>query len=337
MLALRPLRATQVSRILYRQLQTIPTPPDPHVPPSTSNPRRQQVQLHPAPIKPTKITTPPRPVVQTEPSVSLKALKETTTRDIADAEAHGILVPPPAGAGWAKSTLHKAVQLAKFYFRGVKLVYTRSIVARNIRARVDSGGDALERWEHRMLYTQAADMRRLAPFVLTALILEEVIPLIIIWAPGFLPSTCILPSQRERIQERATEKALAFITSHGPSLATLTRAASDGEIPLAALNRPEVICGLLGLSTFGLDFMRRRRIQRHLLFVSADDVFLDRDGIRSLSAQDLKQALRERGIVSPGLDTAQQTQKLSYWLKSVHDRSDLVARRIYLVALMGSR
>ncbi|KAJ7072457.1 hypothetical protein C8F01DRAFT_973382 [Mycena amicta] len=312
MLALRPLRATQVSRILYRQLQTIPTPPDPHVPPSTSNPRRQQVQLHPAPIKPTKITTPPRPVVQTEPSVSLKALKETTTRDIADAEAHGILVPPPAGAGWAKSTLHKAVQLAKFYFRGVKLVYTRSIVARNIRARVDSGGDALERWEHRMLYTQAADMRRLAPFVLTALILEEVIPLIIIWAPGFLPSTCILPSQRERIQERATEKALAFITSHGPSLATLTRAASDGEIPLAALNRPRShmrvsglslhsptslnALSLLGLSTFGLDFMRRRRIQRHLLFVSADDVFLDRDGIRSLSAQDLQQALRERGM-----------------------------------------
>jgi hypothetical protein len=39
-------------------------------------------------------------------------VKETTKRDIEDAEAHGILTPPPPDANWFKRTLHKGIQLA---------------------------------------------------------------------------------------------------------------------------------------------------------------------------------------------------------------------------------
>ena len=38
------------------------------------------------------------------------------------------------------------------------------------------------------------------------MILEEIIPLVVMYAPGLLPSTCILPSQLERIQGRAEAK-----------------------------------------------------------------------------------------------------------------------------------
>nr|GAT57677.1 predicted protein [Mycena chlorophos] len=310
-------RAAPASHVLYRRLQT-------------DSPRsRPQPASHPT------------PVVKTEPSMSLGSLKETTARDIADAESHGVLAPPPPGAGWAKSTLHKVGQLLKFYYVGTRLVVRRVKVVKEIRARVQAGGDPLDRWEHRMLHTQAADIRKVPFFVLTALILEEVIPLIIIWAPGLLPSTCILPSQLERIHERAADKALALASTHGQGLKQLTKAADQGEIPLKVLDDADwsrVVCGLLGLSTSGLNFMRRQRIQRHLRFVEQDDIFLARDDVRSkLSAQDLEQALRERGIFPRGLDSTQQHSKLTWWLSSVHKQSDAIARRIYLVALMGSR
>lgn len=42
------------------------------------------------------------------------------------------------------------------------------------------------------------------------LILEEVIPLIVLYAPGMLPSTCILASQRERIDTKRREKQRTY-------------------------------------------------------------------------------------------------------------------------------
>ena len=51
---------------------------------------------------------------------------------------------------------------------------------------------------------------RLVPFVAIVLLLEEVIPLIVLYAPGMLPSTCILASQRERIDAKRREEQRAF-------------------------------------------------------------------------------------------------------------------------------
>lgn len=42
------------------------------------------------------------------------------------------------------------------------------------------------------------------------IILEEIIPLIVIYAPGMLPSTCILHSQRERIELKRRQKQRVF-------------------------------------------------------------------------------------------------------------------------------
>ena len=48
------------------------------------------------------------------------------------------------------------------------------------------------------------------PFIAIVLILEEVIPLIVLYAPGMLPSTCVLTSQRERIDAKRREKQRAY-------------------------------------------------------------------------------------------------------------------------------
>lgn len=94
------------------------------------------------------------------------------------------------------------------------------------------------------------------PFVLTALILEEIIPLIVLYAPSMLPSTCILPSQRERIQDKAIDKALQLKATYGLVLGSLTRAADSGVIPLNSLSGedvPKAICGYVHDSFPGVE------------------------------------------------------------------------------------
>ena len=49
---------------------------------------------------------------------------------------------------------------------------------------------------------------RLVPFVLILVILEEILPLVVIYAPFMLPSTTILPSQAERIYKKQEEKKI---------------------------------------------------------------------------------------------------------------------------------
>ena len=45
------------------------------------------------------------------------------------------------------------------------------------------------------------------------IIAEEAIPLVVIYAPFLLPSTCLLPSQRERIENKRREKQKSFAES----------------------------------------------------------------------------------------------------------------------------
>lgn len=80
--------------------------------------------------------------------------------------------------------------------------------------------------------------------------LEEVIPLIAIYVPAMLPSTCILPSQRARIEEKRAEKALAFQATYAGVYAGLRDKASAGHMPLAALtvaDAPTAVCGYVSL------------------------------------------------------------------------------------------
>lgn len=158
---------------------------------------------------------------------------------------------------------------------------------------------------------------RVIPFIVFALLLEEVIPLIAIYVPSLLPSTCILPSQRARIQEKKTEKALAFSVTYRPLFAQLRKLENSiGQLHFEALRQspaPEAICGyvivmytcgslsnphdrsILRLSTFGIDILRIRRIRKHLSFIAEDDQFLLHDKL-SFSEKDLDEALEERGM-----------------------------------------
>lgn len=270
------------------------------------------------------------------PSPTLRTVKETARRDIEDAEAHGILTPPPADANWFKRTLHKGLQLAKFYYRGVKLILVRRKAIALIRTRVKTGGNPLTRWENRLIRTQKADVNKVVPFLFIALLLEEVIPLIAIYAPSMLPSTCILPSQRARIEEKKTEKAIAFASSYRQLFANLKLKESPvGHLSTRVLREDQAsvaFCGLLGLSTAGFDFLRIRRVKHHLQFLAEDDYLLLQDNlIGRLSESSLDEALQERGVIIQGLTMKAKESRLKWWLNAVGQSSSISLRLFLLV------
>lgn len=88
----------------------------------------------------------------------------------------------------------------------------------------------------------------MVPFLIIALLLEEVIPLIAIYAPFMLPSTCILPSQRQRIEAKRSEKGIAFAANYRQLFNQLkTRANPPGHLSLGILHTvddaPYALCG----------------------------------------------------------------------------------------------
>jgi LETM1 and EF-hand domain-containing protein 1 len=62
---------------------------------------------------------------------------------------------------------------------------------------------------------------------LTLLILEEALPFIVLYAPGLLPSTCLLPSQRQRIEAKRRTKQMAHMASAKAELQRLTAQGQD--------------------------------------------------------------------------------------------------------------
>ncbi|KAF8972955.1 hypothetical protein BDZ97DRAFT_1912558 [Flammula alnicola] len=243
--------------------------------------------------------------------------KEEALHDIHDAEAHGILEPPPPGANWFRRTLHQGIQLFKFYFRGVKLIFTRRKTIAAIKARISAGGAPLTRAEYRLIQTQKDDINN-HPFLIIALLLEEVIPLIAIYAP----SCCPPPASSRRSANASKPSA-----RKGPGV--------HGAVPQLE-DAPTAVCGLLGLSTIGLDILRMRRIRRHLEFITRDDQMLLRD-TRTLSRRELTEALEERGIrTSPAMTHKDLQARLLWWLDAVKDSSEsvdevAVVRRLALV------
>jgi hypothetical protein len=135
-----------------------------------------------------------------------------------------------------------------------------------------------------------------------------------------LPSTCILPSQRDRIAEKKAEKAILFSYLYRDVYDRVVQHEEpEAHLSLNSLRSKEssiAICGLvctvaafgislltrqvrrlLRLSTIGFHSLRVRRIRRHLEFIGKDDKLLIQDNLLShLSEEELNEALEERGM-----------------------------------------
>ncbi|THH05464.1 hypothetical protein EW146_g9895 [Bondarzewia mesenterica] len=351
----KPASGGVVSRKLKVDLR-----PGPVKPPAKSSARLQDAAATSSASKSStsskKSTTAPASSTQG----SSQSLLETTKQDLVDAHVHGIIPPPPPGANRIEKVWHQVKEFFKFYVRGMKMVNTHRIQANELLGRVKSGGAPLTRWETRFVATARTDVLKLIPFVLVVLIAEEVIPLIVLYVPSMLPSTCIMPSQRERIDNKRREKQRVFgetmrdeflaIKEASPSHVALSSV--SGRMPLVAL------CGIFSLSTIGPPFMRRNRLERHLKAIAEDDVLLKQEGMgERLTQPELLEALENRGMsvfvstlhvasfidnafrvfnhsVPPDVNSSTLKSRLRWWLTNVDkfDEGDIVSRRIVLAA-----
>ncbi|KAI5889789.1 uncharacterized protein SCHCODRAFT_02635630 [Schizophyllum commune H4-8] len=330
-------------------------------PSPTPQAKEPKVVLRPGPIKPNSSATkkasstpssskkdtndashlhPPPPPSPLHPH----DVKEAVAQDLQEAYVHGVFKPPPPDASTLGKWWHTIVQYTKFYYNGVKMVATRAPQVREIRARLKgtAPGPPPTRAEVRMVALHEQDVRKMVPFIMIVIIAEELIPLVAIWAPWMLPSTCVLPIQRARIIEGKHRAAVEASARSGSTFAEL-RAAAKGDPPrvsLAALSTvPRLaqtdLCRILHTS----GFFPRRNIEKQLRAVAADDALLIREILPTkrvgLTDEELADALADRGIPHEGLPRKQQEKLLLTWLEDVarfaEQPEEGLERRLYLV------
>lgn len=137
------------------------------------------------------------------------------------------------------------------------------------------------------------------------LIMEELIPLIAIYAPFMLPSTTIFPSQLKRIQDKALEKQATFATRKDAFRSIIEAGAQQQPgktvdlLKLRSLGSMSTksTCGVLRLATWGPAPLLLWRLDKHLKHVAVDDALLAKEDMGArLTDGELERALAERGM-----------------------------------------
>ncbi|KAG8756173.1 hypothetical protein FRC12_010664 [Ceratobasidium sp. 428] len=261
---------------------------------------------------PQSVTSTVQPKIETTksdevPAPSPPSKIKMAIADVVKAAEAGALVPPPKDASKLGKLWHQVKELFRFYVRGLKQILTHRQIVKDIKARVreekNQGISSTMTWEEaHFIKTYQEDLVKLVPFLLILLILEEALPLVVLYAPFLLPSTCILPNQRARIlwkrddaQYAARQEVRRILSEAGP----VTRAIAGG---IGGMPE-ELVTGLtkvFGLSTRGPVMLHRRRLEEHLAYLLNDDRLLLNESHMGahLDLRNLRNAMSERGFLA---------------------------------------
>ncbi|EPQ27451.1 uncharacterized protein PFL1_04989 [Pseudozyma flocculosa PF-1] len=235
----------------------------------------------------------------------------------------------------AKELWATAKYLFKFYFNGVKQIWANRNRVAEIQQRVAGGGAPLSREEAQLIRVHRADMRKLPLFLTILLILEEALPLVVIWAPSLLPSTCILPNQllkirmKEEVARAAAYKKLCeveevkallpVVSGTGQNL-RLAQPHKDADDEVLAKIKGETLvqlAKLFSLSTWGGAAMTRRRLVEHLKYIRSDDEMMCEGGGYQFipqNAEAVAKACSERGLRATEVPQKEMYDTLRTWL-----------------------
>ncbi|MCO5565863.1 hypothetical protein L7F22_019538 [Adiantum nelumboides] len=244
--------------------------------------------------------------------------------------------------------------LFRFYYNGVKQIWKdRALVQakrKEVAERVTAGKGGIMWSEKAMIELHEADVRKLPLFLAILLILEEILPLVVIYAPSLLPSTCILPSQslkmraeEERIrglaiQRMAKDEQVRNFVDHlastsceeGNLNATNTQPSVVSSLNSLEKNVLQDVASVFGLRSWGPSSLVISRIEKHLRFLQEDDELLQKAyGSRNEKAADetqknewtsitnsswLWRACGRRGIRSSQADESTMERNLEAYL-----------------------
>ncbi|KAF9925850.1 hypothetical protein FBU30_004438 [Linnemannia zychae] len=241
---------------------------------------------------------------------------------------------PPAPTGVIAKTkdfFRKGKEIAIQCRDGVKLLWVNKRIVKELKKAQQENGHVLTRREFQLVNKTETDLKRMVPFVLAFILAAEYIPLIIIFAPQLIPSTCVTPTQLEGLRKKTHEKRSAMteklirlnrreITKESlanyNSFITISKKYGEGfDYNMIDRDHLAAFCRFMGLSGFGPKFMLTKRLNKHMIYIKQDDELLQRDGIDSLTFAELQLANEERGMRSLDVSKEHLEKSLAYWLK----------------------
>ncbi|XP_011633164.1 mitochondrial proton/calcium exchanger protein [Pogonomyrmex barbatus] len=239
------------------------------------------------------------------------------------------------------------------YYHGFRLLGLDMKVSAKLIWRILHGKE-LSRREHRLLIKTTGDMFRLIPFSVFIIVpfMEFLLPVAIKLFPGMLPSTFQTATEKEdklkqalkvkiemakflqktldemalQSSDHKSEKAKEFAEFFYKVRTTGTVATNEeimkfskvfeDEITLDSLSRPQLIalCRVLDVQTLGTTNFLRFLLRMRLRSLTADDKLIEKEGVDTLTRNELQQACRARGMRAYGLPESRLREQLSQWL-----------------------
>jgi len=262
-------------------------------------------------------------------------------------------VKPESSAVVKKTILQKIWAECVHYYHGFRLLFIDINVSRKLLWKILNGG-TLTRREHRLLIRTTSDMFRLLPFSVFIIVpfMELLLPIAIKLFPGMLPSTFESATEKEtKIKQnlkvkiemaKFLQKTLDDMTvqhkGHRSEAAKqfsefFQRVRDDGlnitnveimkfaklfedEITLDSLSRQQLLalCRVLEVNTIGTNNLLRFQLRMKLRSLAADDRMIQKEGIDSLTLQELQIACRNRGMRAYGISEERLRKQLLEWI-----------------------
>ncbi|XP_050481237.1 mitochondrial proton/calcium exchanger protein [Bombus huntii] len=239
------------------------------------------------------------------------------------------------------------------YYHGFRLLGLDMKISAKLIWRILKGNE-LSRREHRLLIKTTGDVFRLIPFSVFIIVpfMEFLLPIVIKFFPGLLPSTFQTATEKEDKLKQALkmkiemakflQQTLDDMAVQSPGYKSIRakefaeffyKVRSSGavasneeimqfsklfedEITLDSLTRPQLValCRVLDVQTLGTSNFLRFLLRMRLRSLTADDKLIEKEGIDSLTRTELQQACRARGMRAYGLPDSKLKEQLSQWL-----------------------
>uniref|UniRef100_A0A7S0H6B0 Mitochondrial proton/calcium exchanger protein n=1 Tax=Amorphochlora amoebiformis TaxID=1561963 RepID=A0A7S0H6B0_9EUKA len=275
---------------------------------------------------------------------------------------------PGAALDLWKTIKHEAYH----YWIGFKLMGRNIFTAISI-LNTALNGKRLTRRERRMLRRVAVDIFRLVPFSIFIIIpfMEVLLPVALRLFPNMLPSSFHSKHEKEdkmkkelqaRLQmasflqetvdelvktkledEEEKKKVVNLLDSvrkgqriSNEDLLKVTSVFSD-ELTLENMPRAQLVslCQYMGLRPFGSNPNLRWHLSQEMQKIKEDDQLINDEGVESLTIDELRTALQERGMRTVGLTMEGYRRNLNQWLNlSLHENvpiSLLVLSRAFTI------
>lgn len=305
---------------------------------------------------------------------SVLAFKEDLKKEKEKKAATAQSATAPTTAVAKPSIGKRIMDELKHYYHGFRLLFIDIKISWNFLIRLLKG-EALSRREKKQLVRTSADVFRLVPFSVFIIVpfMEFTLPIFLKLFPNMLPSTFQTTNEKEAklktslkvklemakfLQQTLDEMALkgsghqsktakefaeffVKIRSSGQQASNeeILRFSKlfEDEITLDSLSRPQLsaLCRVLEITTLGPNSLLRFQLRMRLRSLAADDKVIQKEGIDSLTVNELQSACRARGMRALGVSEIRLKSQLLQWLDlSLNEKVPpsllLLSRALYL-------